>query len=471
MILSGKKIAVLGVGEAGRAAARWLNAHGVSVICCDMLGLDEWPDDFLSWCEQKGVEVCTEEALSDADVAACDLAVASPGIPPKGKAVSRFRENGVAVIGELALAISFWKGRLVGITGTNGKTTTTALTSHILNRASVPNVRAGNISPPLFDLMGRGDSEDRTAVLEVSSFQLEYFPDPWPKWLKRPRFAAAVFLNLAPDHLDRHGSVDEYGRCKARMFYFQEKDDLAVLGPGLDGVIAGAVAEPFFLSPAKEGESGAFWDMKRDILELRRCGRLSETYDVSGWKLMGRHNMENLAAAAASARAAGAAPDAVQAGLETFQAPPYRLQKSRRQNGITFINDSKATNAAALIAALGALEGDIILIAGGRSKGEDFIQLADFLKRRNGRGRVTDAVLIGEEADELRRVLRPFVNTCQIAAGSDGIETMERAVKLAVSLGRPGSTVLLSPACASFDMFSSYKERGEIFDRVVRGLK
>ena len=473
MTPAGKRIAVLGIGEAGRSAARWLHYNGAAVICCDRLHLDVWPDVFRKWCEKEGVRIFSEEDVYEKDISDCDLAVVSPGIPPYQRIVCRFRQTGVPVVGELALAASFWKGPLVGITGTNGKTTTTALTAHLLTSAGLPNVKAGNISPPLFDLMAENQA-GKTAVLEISSFQLEYFPELWPDWLEPPRFPVASFLNLAPDHLDRHGHVEEYARCKARIFRFQEEDDWAIIGPGIDTVIDNPVSKRFFLRAEKKDDIAAFLNRGNNILKLKWSDELTEDYDISNWKLSGRHNIENLAAALASARISGAERSAVQQGLETFHAPRYRLQETGIRKGITFVNDSKATNLAALIAAIESIKGDITLIAGGMGKGENFSRLADFIANRNGDtgdAMLINALLIGEEGPGLKAVLQPVVKNCRVIEEAGGEEAMKRAVELAVSLSRPGFTVLLSPACASFDMFSSYRERGETFDKAVRELK
>ncbi len=473
MVLEGKKIAVLGVGEAGRAAARWLYGQGAEIFCCDCLRLEKWPPEFLSWCEGKRIPAVPEAVLSYEDIAGCDLAVVSPGIPFKAGLSRYFREKAVPVIGELALAASFWPGTMIGITGTNGKTTTTSLTSHILTCAGIPNVKAGNISPPLFDCLSQGQAV-KVAVLEISSFQLEYFPNSWPHWLKRPRFSVAAILNVAPDHLDRHGSLAEYGRCKARLFNYQDKWDLAVIGPGLESDLCKVSAEKFFLHPKDKANPGMFLDKKRNILTIRLPDGRSDDYDLKKWRLKGSHNLENLAAAAASASRVGVGPDLIQNGLETFDVPGYRLQETCSRRGIVFVNDSKATNVAALIAALDALDGEVTLIAGGRGKGEDFRRLVDFLRQRNGNRpgvKLANTVLIGEEAHRIKEAIEPLVRECVVIEGSNGHKVMRQAVEHAVALSSTGSTVLLSPACASFDMFSSYKERGMVFDRIVRELK
>ncbi len=473
MTVAGKRIMILGIGEAGRSAARWLHGQGAQIACCDSLHPSKWPVEFCEWCDQEGIRTLDEDALYGESFSDCDLAVVSPGVPPRGKAVRYFVDENVPVIGELALAVSFCDGRLIGITGTNGKTTTTSLTAHILSCGQIPNVKAGNISPPLFDLLDK-DSKDTVAVLEISSFQLEYFPTVWPEWLRRPQFSAAVFLNLMPDHLDRHKSVEEYGRCKARLFDFQSGADLAILGPGLKGLVGKIRAKVFSICPERGNRIGGYWNQRKDRLVMRFSDGHLEDYDLSSWKLKGEHNIHNLIAAAASARWVGASSEAVQEGLETFDPPRFRFEHTSTHDGLIFINDSKATNVAALIAALKALEGKVTLIAGGRGKGEDFSRLAEYLKGGNGTkkgARLENAILIGEEAHRLRNALEPLVRQCLIVTGKDGRETLRQAVELARSISEAGSTVLLSPACASFDMFSSYEERGMVFDRIVKGLK
>ncbi len=473
MALRGKKIAVLGVGEAGRSAARYLHRQGAELTCCDRKAPENWPEDFRLWCENNKIGVLWEKDLPETGTSGLDMAVVSPGIPPRSPMVRFFTEQKVEVMGELALAASLWPGTLIGITGTNGKTTTTELTSHILTVAGIPCVKAGNISPPLFDLLEDSAGTDM-AVLEISSFQLEYFPEKWPAWLKRPHFHTAAVLNLAPDHLDRHGSMERYSLCKARIFRFQRGDDLAILGPGTEKIQGNLPGKRLFLSLDDAEKTGASWNPEMAELRVLCPGRFDQVFDLSGWKLYGRHNMENLAAAVMAALNSGAEPAAVQKAVETFSPPDYRLQKSATFNGITFVNDSKATNVAALIAALNAIEGDVTLIAGGRGKGEDLGALSCFLQKENGNrpaARIKNAILIGEEAPRLKETLAPFVEGCHILVGRDGAETIKKAVQTAVTVSPPGFTVLLSPACASFDMFSSYKERGKAFDMAVRELK
>jgi len=473
MKLAGKKIAILGVGEAGRSAARWLNKWRTSLVCCDRLELNKWPAGFLDWCHREGIKTFPERDLPDSEITSCELAVASPGIPPSEKIVKRFIEKRIYLMGELALAASLWKGPIIGITGTNGKTTCTRLTSHILTNAGISNVVAGNISPPFFDCLDQ-NTKDCTAILEISSFQLEYFPDHWPDWLESPVFSAAVILNIAPDHLDRHGTMKEYSRCKGRLLDFQKDGTRAILGPGVKHLINRPGAGYLSIDLEEKTTAGAICNPRNDILEIRWPEGQTEPYDLSNWAPKGSHNIENLAASIICARILGAGQKYIQSAIETFRPPMHRLQPVREFKGITFINDSKATNAAALIAALKSIKGNVTLIAGGSGKDEDFTCLTNFLISNNGSGNrsvITGAILIGEEAPRLERVFKPLVKNCITLSGKDGTETMKKAVEAAESMSRPGSCVLLSPGCASFDMFSSYKERGLVFEKAVRRLQ
>ncbi len=473
MDFTGAKIAVLGVGEAGQAAARWLHSRGAELLCCDTLAVNEWSPEFLEWCRASGIRLLCEDDMDTQDVPSCQFAVVSPGIPPIARMVRSFMKRGVPVIGELALSASLWKGRLIGITGTNGKTTTTALTAHLLSSAGIPNVKAGNISPPLFECMSQ-KSEDMTAVLEISSFQLEYFPGDWPDGLIKPRFSTACILNIAPDHIDRHGNTMEYARCKLRLLEYQGPGDMAVLGPVGQVSMPDMDADIFMLRPSERHGHGAHMDIAGSCLAIVWPGGAREEYDLSGWRLYGRHNLENLAAAIVAARHAGAGHDAVQNGINIFQAPAYRLQNSGTWRGIRFINDSKATNVAALIAALESVQGDVTLIAGGRGKGEEFSRIAEFVRAGSSNGykggMLKSAVLIGEEAERMASVMQGIGVKTKVLSGTDGEKTIQEAVRIAVAMSRPGDIVLLSPACASFDMFSSYRQRGKAFDNAVKIL-
>lgn len=452
-------IGILGMGEAGMSAARWLYNQGADLVCMDDRPPEEWQRDFLSWCKQSGIgNICVSRLRKlPKDL---DLLVVSPGVPPHHRVVSYAREKGVAVVGELYLAACFWKGPLVGITGTNGKTTTTLLTAHLLNEAGIPVIKAGNISPPLFDLLHL-DNGKTCGVLEISSFQLEYFPDVPVLDLARPVFKVAVCLNVAPDHIDRHGSIEKYKKVKERLFSFQGNDSFGVLGPGAEDFEV--KARTVFLKDIRiDKREGPILVIPVDGKKMR--------LDVSRWTLRGKHNIENLASAAVSASALGVAAQQIEMALSDFRAPCHRMEEFGVFDGVIYIDDSKATNLHAVTTGLRALpDQHVVLIAGGRAKGED---LSDFgrivLSLKNGGGpRIKGVILVGEAAKEMALGFEGFLQNICVIHGLNGDKVMEEAARKARAMAEAGDLVVLSPACASFDMFSSYKKRGMAFRKAV----
>ncbi len=455
MDFKGKKIAIMGTGEAGASAARYLAGEGARLYCIDDRPTKEWDTAFVVWCRQNGIETLESGAPGLNEIVKdMDLIVVSPGVSPSHGLILLARKKGVQVVGELFLAASLWKGPLIGITGTNGKTTTTLLTGHLLKSAGMDAVCAGNISPPLFDCFDK-NREETCAVLEISSFQLEYFLEKPPFHIKRPLFKAAVCLNIAPDHLDRHGSMEDYARAKERLFSFQDTNCFAVLGDG---------AESFEVRARKVFLKDIVFDESERTLSISVEGK-RETFDLSVWKAEGEHNLKNLAASLVCARALGAKASLLERGLSSFCIPGHRLERVGILNGVNFINDSKATNVHAVVTGIKATCGRVVLIAGGRAKGEDFGQLArDLYALENGDGpRVKGLVLIGEAAEEMARSIGAFFKDFQVIKGDSGQEVMDEAVATAFSMAGEGESVMLSPACASFDLFSNYKERGEAF--------
>ncbi len=461
--LKGKQIGILGLGKAGMSAARWLHGQGVTLTCFDDKPVDLLDKEFVSWCGEWEIVI---QSLAQKELYqslnAIDLLVVSPGISKDHYLVKKAKEEGVNIVGELYLAASFWKGPLIGITGTNGKTTTTLLTQHLLECFGKRAIYGGNIYPPLFDLLHKDDGKT-CAVLEISSFQLEYFPLDNVLDLKRPRFICAACLNVAPDHLDRHKDMDNYLKAKERLFWFQDKNCTAVLGIGAEEFKT--VAPPVFLKDVT---------ILKDKAMRLAIPSLHDTLlvDITGWSLLGDHNLQNLAAALVCSSAMGVSLHKMGKALSTFRAPSHRLQEVAFEKGIRFIDDSKATNVHAVLKGLEAISGNVILIAGGRAKGEDFSHFACELKRledRNGhKTNIRSIVLIGEAAQEMAIHLRKLGKELRIVTGNDGQEVMERAVKQAVSVARSGDSIVLSPACASFDLYSSYKERGLSFQKAIK---
>jgi UDP-N-acetylmuramoylalanine--D-glutamate ligase len=337
----------------------------------------------------------------------------------------------------------------VAITGSNGKTTTTSLVGHILAGAGMPAFVAGNIGTPLISRVE--ESSDATvAVAELSSFQLE--------WIESLRPAIAVWLNLTPDHLDRHASFSVYGRAKARVFENQGEHDAAVLNADDAEVTPFAPARPhlYWFSRTRPVASGAY--LRGDRIIFRRDGRETVLLSRGDIGLRGEHNVENVLAAASAAFLAGATPEAIAAGVRSFQGVEHRLEFVAEIGGVRYFNDSKATNVDSTRKALESFAGGLLVILGGKDKGGNYAPLRDLLRQR-----ARLALLIGAAAETIAVHLGDAVPL-------ERAGTLDRAVALAFERGRPGDTVLLAPACASFDQFSDYEHRGRVFKELVHAL-
>jgi UDP-N-acetylmuramoylalanine--D-glutamate ligase len=371
---------------------------------------------------QLGVEVVPVDGLT--------ALVKSPGIPREAAQIAAARAAGVPVWSEVELAARMMPHNpIAGVTGTNGKTTTTQLVGAMLRAGGLQAQVAGNVGRPLTDLSGRVPPTTWIAC-ELSSFQLED--------IDTLRCRAAVILNLTPDHLDRHGTMEEYLRCKLRIFENQEAGDTAVLNGDV----------PALRSAQVPG------DGKRVLFSASNPGQL----DWEHARLRGRHNLENAVAAAAVSRAAGVGNTAVNEALRAFDPPPHRLQPVAAAGGVEWVNDSKATNPDAVVKALTAFDRGVHLIMGGSLKGSSYSELAAAVAA----GPVVRSYLIGASADAIASAL-DGVGAPYVRSG-----TLERAVAEASAAAGPGDTVLLSPACASFDQFSDYEQRGERFAELAR---
>jgi UDP-N-acetylmuramoylalanine--D-glutamate ligase len=426
-----RRALVVGLGRSGRAAALLLARRGWEVVAVDADAVSA-PE-----LDAAGVEV---RAPWNAPVPDVELAVKSPGVPGDAVPVLGARTAGVPVWSEIELAARELPNPLAGITGTNGKTTTTELTAHLLRAGGLAAAACGNQGTPLAGLV---DASDPAAwlVVECSSFQLEDVET------FRPR--AAALLNLAPDHLDRHGSLEGYRDAKLRLFAAQEAGDLAILPAGLDATGAAPARRTYDGPP---GPDAAAW--AEGGLHVAGLGRVVAWEEVA---LRGRHNRQNAMAAAALAAHAGLGADALAEGLASFRPVPHRLEPVGTAGGVAYVNDSKATNPDAAIAALDAYPRGVHLIAGGRAKGTPFAALAEA-----ARGAVVRAYLVGEAGEEIGRALAD----AGVPAEAPG--TVEAAVAAAAARAVAGETVLLSPGCASFDQFADYQERGEAFRAAAR---
>jgi UDP-N-acetylmuramoylalanine--D-glutamate ligase len=384
-------------------------------------------------------------------VRAADLVVVSPGVPFDAALPSAARAAGITVIGELELGWRATEAETIAITGTNGKTTTTALTGALLSGQSRPVLIAGNIGTPLA-AHALGFPADGLVVAEVSSFQLETIDAFHPR--------VAAVLNVTPDHLDRHGSLAAYADAKARIFMHQTPADCAVLNaddPGAAALASRTRADVLWFSRKHLVSHGV---MVRDGSIIAKLnGHYEEIGPLSEIALRGQHNVENVLAATACALWTGMAPEQIRRGIRNFRAVAHRIELVRELGTIQFYNDSKATNVDSTIKALESFTEPIVLIAGGKGKGQDFEPLA-----AAARGRVTAAVIIGEDGPKIAAAFeRARIPVTRSA-------TFREAIEAARAHARPGGVVLLSPACASFDMFDNFEHRGEVFTRLVRGL-
>jgi UDP-N-acetylmuramoylalanine--D-glutamate ligase len=425
--------------------ARFLAGRGETVV-----GVDSRHPKGAAGLREVGVEV-----VLDADeVGLLDgvrTVVKSPGVPREAPVISAALERGIDVLGELEVAWRSIPNRFVAVTGTNGKTTTVEWLGHVYRSAGEPVAVAGNVGTPLSALAGEVDAE-ATVVCEASSFQLEDSVAFAPE--------CAVFLNLAPDHLDRHADLDAYLQAKLRIFANQGNDDVAVYNvddPALADVDLGGCARRVSFchgagpdcEVALAGET-IFYDGE-PLIAVAELG------------LLGEHNVGNAMATAAAALAMGIDRDAVREGLRTFAGVQHRLEQVAEIGGVSFVNDSKATNVASAVVGLHAFEGGVHAILGGSEKGEDYGALLDPVREH-----CVACYLAGASAERLAEALAPAI--------AGGVELhrcadLEQAVRSAAAAARPGETVLLSPACASFDAFENFERRGERFREIVEDLR
>jgi UDP-N-acetylmuramoylalanine--D-glutamate ligase len=456
-----KTVTVIGAARSGLAAARLLAERGATVFVTDS---GEVGADARAELDAAGIEYesggHTDRALD------ADLVVVSPGVPTQADLVQRALGNGLPVYSEIEVASWFCPSPIVAITGSNGKTTTTSLVAHVFRTAQRPLVLAGNIGSAFADRVAECTA-DATAVLEVSSFQLDHIDTFRP--------TVALLLNITPDHLNRYDDdFEQYAAAKFRIFENQQRGDVLVYNHD-DGLVRehaerdpapGVVRYPF--SVERELERGAFVRDGSIVLRLTPPGASGDSnpspmeevlMPTQNLALRGRHNLYNSLAAAISARAMEISSDVVRESLASFEGVPHRLESVREVNGVRYVNDSKATNVNAVWYALESFDAPIVLIAGGRDKGNDYSPIMDLVKAR-----CRGIIGLGESGDKVLRELGDFAKAAARAS------TMEEAIQFARLMAEPGDVVLLSPACASFDMYASYEARGDEFKRLVHNL-
>jgi UDP-N-acetylmuramoylalanine--D-glutamate ligase len=454
MELKGKKVLVVGLGKSGLAAALFLRRRGAHVTVSDVRSAEALAKDIPALLDE-GIMVETG-GHGLLTFRRQDLIVVSPGVPLNTPELAQVKSFGLPVIGELELAARFLKGKTLAITGSNGKTTTTSLVGEILEKAGIPTLVGGNIGVPVVALIDQS-TDETWSVLEVSSFQLES--------TERFHPVIAVILNITPDHLDRHGSFENYALAKERIFAAQNEDDYVILNADnarAAQAAARSVARVYFFSVEHSVLQGAWVEDGFLVYRGAKNDPVEKVMLLSGVPLKGAHNVENVLAAVCASRLAGATAEQVRSGVESFQAVEHRLEFVAKINGVEFYNDSKATNVDATAKAVASFSSGIHLILGGKDKNSDYTQLAQLL-----RARVRAVYTIGSAAAKIESELRGVVSILSC-------ETLDNAVSAAGSAARPGEVVLLAPACSSFDQFENYEQRGKVFKELVnerRGWK
>ena len=451
MLIKGKHILVVGLGRTGAALVRFLVRRGARVTATDQA-------------DAAALEACLAglSDLGDAEITmelgghrpetfeSADLIVLSPGVPHTMEPLRRARKKGIAVIGEIELAYRFMQTPIIAITGTNGKSTTTLLAGQILTDAGFRVFVGGNLGTPLIEYADQGAGAD-FAVVEISSFQLDTIERFQPK--------VALLLNVTADHLDRYADFDAYVRSKGRIFENQTADDVAVINaadPAIQSLVPAISARLLCFNTHAQSQFGAFLENARIRFSLP--GREAYWLDCSRSPLIGGHNRENIAAAGLAAAAVGAPFGIIQKTIEGFHGLSHRMSPVADFQGVQFIDDSKATNVDAVVRALAGFSTPVILIMGGREKGGSYSALKELFP-----GRIKHLIVMGEAAPAIEKTLGEKAATTRAAS-------MAEAVDIALAHGVAGDTVLLSPACSSFDMYESYAHRGADFVKCVHEI-
>jgi UDP-N-acetylmuramoylalanine--D-glutamate ligase len=450
--VAGKKVLVMGAARSGIASAQFLAARSATVALNDAKPFEEWSSEAQAL-KAEGIG-CLAGDVPGWLLDQTDLVVVSPGVPTRAIPIRYAERAGAEAIGEVELASRFLKGRIVAITGTNGKTTTTTLIGELLKDAGIPTQVGGNIGKPLISLV-ESSRDDGWTVVEVSSFQLETIKEFHPQ--------VALALNVTPNHMDRYESLTEYAGAKHRIFMNQEAGDVAVLNAD-DEIVSswatGLRAHVVRFSVKQQLEEGLFLRGRYIVSRTRDGEKKLTTRDEIN--LRGLHNVENVLAALSAGLACGAAPDSMRETLRRFKPVEHRLEFVAEIGKVKFFNDSKATSVDATLKALEAFvdyPGKIVLILGGRGKKAPYAPLGALVREK-----VRKLILIGEDAETIGRELGDY-------ASSEFATNMKEAVNNSFKAAVDGDVVLLAPACASFDMFESFEHRGRVFKEEVRSLE
>jgi UDP-N-acetylmuramoylalanine--D-glutamate ligase len=450
--VSGKKVLVVGAARSGVASAKFLTQRGAIVALNDAKAFEEWPAEAQAL-KAAGVG-CLAGEVPGWLLDQIELLVLSPGVPVTAIPVRYAERAGAEVIGEVELASRYLKGRMVAITGSNGKTTTTSLVGALLTDAGIPTQVGGNIGTPLISLV-ETSRDDGWTVVEMSSFQLET--------IQHLHAAVAMVLNVTPNHMDRYESITDYAAAKHRIFANQNSGDVAVLNAD-DEIVSswapGLRAHVVLFSTIRELDEGLFLRGREIVCRSGDAEKVLLRSDEM--KLRGLHNVENVMAALAAGLACGASPESMRETVRKFEPVEHRLEFVAELGGVKFYNDSKATSVDATVKALQAFAGDegkVVLILGGRGKKAPYAPLAELV-----RDRVRKLILIGEDTETISTELGPY-------GQYERSSHMKDAVARSFAAAASGDIVLLAPACASFDMFESFEHRGRVFKEEVRRLK
>ena len=461
LLAPGMKILVVGLGKTGIAAIKFFLGKGASVSVSDASPEGALAPETLAWLAEHKISHETGKHTENFFCSA-DLIFVSPGIPLTIEPLMAARRRSIPIVGELAVTAHYLKTPAVGITGTNGKTTVTTLLGELFRAGSGKAFVGGNIGTPLFEYIS-GDQNADVVVAEISSFQLDTGDSKYGQ-----PFQTAVLLNITPDHLERYTSFSAYVDSKFKIFAGQTPDDFAVLNAD-DTEIMGRKhlwpgSRKFFFGKNLADLAGASIHDKKIILKNSSDFSLpgsmhGEEYDLTGTCLQNPPNLQNGAAAILAACLMYCPQQDVVNGLASFRPLEHRMTPVAEIHGVKYIDDSKATNVGAVYSALESTRQPVILIAGGRDKGGDYSILAEPVHKK-----VKHLLLIGEASNQMMRAFLAFTNV-------ETLDSLQEAVTRAAELAESGDTVLLSPACASFDMFASYAERGEIFRQAVLNLR
>ena len=447
-LLKKKKVAVIGAARSGAAAAKLLRANGAEVFVSDSSPAEKLQSS-ISWLNSERIEY--ETGKHSARVYECEIMVISPGVPSNAPVVLEAAKRDIKVFSELEIGSWFCRSPIVAVTGANGKTTTTTLIGRILDHAKKKHVVAGNIGTAFSSVVLELVETD-IVILEVSSFQLDYIDKFRPK--------ISILLNITPDHMDRYDhSMEKYAASKARIFRNQQSEDVLIYNADdewTNRIIAKAKCRKIAFSIDKKPDEGAF--VENEKLAVVLGGVKTEIIDTAGIFIKGKHNLYNSMAAVLAGQLLGVEAGSIQSTLEKFEGVEHRLEFVRSVGNVRYYNDSKATNVDSVWYALQAFKEPIVLLLGGRDKGNDYSQLAEVVRKK-----VKSIVAIGESADKVEQEFRGIV-------GIKRADSMDEAVAAAHSLAESGDIVLLSPACASFDWFKNYEHRGQVFKELVKNL-